>query len=251
MTYEQALAYWYGHVNYEQRPPGDGDLKLDRLRDLLARLNNPHERLRVLHVAGSKGKGSTSALLAAILQAAGYRTGLFTSPHLCRVEERFQINRQPISRAELTNLLGEIRQRVEAVPSFRDQPPTFFELATALGLLHFVRRRADVVVLEVGLGGRLDSTNVCRPVLTFITSISLDHTRILGDRLEQIAFEKAGIIKRDRPVVSGVLAPGLRRVIAETAQLRQAPLLQLGRDFHYRYLPGRLTATAGSARACR
>jgi dihydrofolate synthase/folylpolyglutamate synthase len=204
VTYEEALAYWFRHVNYELRPPEAADLKLDRMRALLACLGNPHQRLRILHIAGSKGKGSTSALLATILQRAGYRTGLFTSPHLSRLEERFQINGQLIEPNEVAELLSVIRISVEQSLAFEDRPPTFFELTTALGLLHFLKHRCEAVVLEVGLGGRLDSTNVCQPVVAVITSISYDHTRILGDRLEQIAWEKAGIIKPGRPVVSGV-----------------------------------------------
>lgn len=240
MTYEEALAYWFRHVNYELRPPEAADLKLDRMRALLACLGNPHQRLRILHIAGSKGKGSTSALLATILQRAGYRTGLFTSPHLSRLEERFQINGQLIEPNEVAELLSVIRISVEQSLAFEDRPPTFFELTTALGLLHFLKHRCEAVVLEVGLGGRLDSTNVCQPVVAVITSISYDHTRILGDRLEQIAWEKAGIIKPGRPVVSGVTAEEARAVIEQVSEQRQAPLRQLGRDFTYRYEHGRV-----------
>src|SRR3954447_4733435 len=211
MTYEQAIRFWFGRINYEQRSPRPSDLKLGRMRALLALLGNPEQRLRIVHVAGSKGKGSTSAMLAAVLRRAGYRTGLFTSPHLSRVEERFQVDGRPISAPELTTLLGEVRDCAarEARSAGGEPPPplTFFEIATAVGFLHFVRRRVDAAVLEVGLGGRLDSTNVCLPVLAVIVSISFDHTRILGDRLASIAREKAGIVKRGRPVISGVLAP--------------------------------------------
>jgi dihydrofolate synthase/folylpolyglutamate synthase len=210
MTYEQALAFWYGCINYEQRTPRPGDLQLDRMRGLLRLLGDPHERLRVVHVAGSKGKGSTAAMLAAVLGRAGYRTGLFTSPHLCRVEERIQVDGRPISPPELTALLGEVREAVAAARGAVE--PTFFEVATALGFLHFRRRRVDAAVLEVGLGGRLDSTNVCRPAVAVITSISHDHTQQLGDRLASIAREKAGIIKPGRPVVSGATAPEARAV---------------------------------------
>src|SRR5262249_55721731 len=150
---------WYGLVNYEQRPPAAVDLKLERMRTLLARLGDPHRRLRVIHVAGSKGKGSTSAMLAAVLRQAGHRTGPFTSPHLCAVEERFQVDGQPITADELTVLLSEAHHAARGVPL------TFFEVATAVGFLHFVRRRADAALLEVGLGGRLDSTNVCLPAV--------------------------------------------------------------------------------------
>src|SRR5688572_26667233 len=146
MTYEQALAFWYSHVNYEQRAPAAGDFKLDRMRALLARLGDPHRRLRIVHVAGSKGKGSTAAMLTTVLQRAGYRTGLFTSPHLCRLEERFCVDGRPISAEELTQLLVEVRDVVESARPLPQPPPTFFEIATAVGFLHFVRRRVDAAV---------------------------------------------------------------------------------------------------------
>jgi dihydrofolate synthase/folylpolyglutamate synthase len=240
---DETRAWWYGLINFEQRTPLASDLKLDHMRLLLTRLGNPHHRLRIIHVAGSKGKGSTSAMLAAILQRAGYRTGLFTSPHLCEVTERFQVDGQPITTAELTALLGEVRRCVEAEGRSGGVPYTFFEVATAVGFLHFVRRRAEAVVLEVGLGGRLDSTNVCEPVVSLITSISFDHTAILGERLASIAAEKAGIIKPGRPVVSGVTAPEARAVIEQTCRERNAPLRQLGGVFHYTCTPGRVTPT--------
>jgi dihydrofolate synthase / folylpolyglutamate synthase len=234
--------FWYGLINYEQRTPAAADLSLDRMRALLARLGNPQRRLRIVHVAGSKGKGSTSAMLAAALHQSGYRTGLFTSPHLCRVEERFQVDGRPITPAELTVLLREVRDCVRGAARSPGPPPTFFEVATAVGFLHFVRRGVAVAVLEVGLGGRFDSTNVCDPLLAVITSISFDHTRQLGNRLTSIAREKAGIVKPRRPVVSGVVVPEARAVIEQTCKVRAAPLWQLGVDFHYRYQPGLVTA---------
>lgn len=249
-SYEQALAFWYGRVNYEQRTPRPDDLRLDRMRALLRLLGEPHQRLRVVHVAGSKGKGSTSAMLAAVLRAAGYRTGLFTSPHLTRVEERIQVDSTLVTPEELTALLGDVQEAVRtldllddfSVPGQSGTPVTFFEVATALGFLHFVRRRVDVAVLEVGLGGRFDSTNVCQPLLSVITSISLDHTQQLGNDLASIAREKAGIIKPGRPVVSGATALEARAVIEEVCRARHAPLRQLGVDFRTRYEPGQVTA---------
>jgi dihydrofolate synthase/folylpolyglutamate synthase len=233
-------AFWYGLINYEQRVPAATDLKLERMRALLARLGDPHRRVRVVHVAGSKGKGSTAAMFAAVLQRAGYRVGLFTSPHLCRVEERFRIDGRPITPVELDSLLAEIRDCASggALPGL-----TFFEVATAAGFLHFVRRRADVAVLEVGLGGRLDSTNVCLPLAALITSISFDHTDLLGDRLASIAWEKAGIIKPGRPTLSAAAAPEARAVIEAVCRERRSPLCQLGVDYHFEYEPGRVTAT--------
>ncbi len=241
MTHAEALNWWFAHANFEQRAPAPGDLKLERMRALLARLGEPHRRLRVVHVAGSKGKGSTSAMLACTLRRAGYRTALFTSPHLSRLEERFQIDGWAITPAELAQALTEIREAVERGSTFAASPPTFFELATAVGFLHFVRRRCEAAVLEVGLGGRLDSTNVCTPAVSVITSISFDHTAILGDRLAQIAREKAGIVKPGRPVVSGVTAPEARAVIEDVCRQKHAALLELGRDFRYAFEPGRVT----------
>jgi dihydrofolate synthase / folylpolyglutamate synthase len=237
LSAEDARAFWCSLINYEHNSPTPHDLKLDRMRDLLARLGDPQDRLRIIHIAGTKGKGSTSAMLAAVLRQAGYRTGLFTSPHLCRVEERFQVDGAPITADELTTLLNEVRQAVADLPH---PAITFFEAATAVGFLHFVRRRVDAAVVEVGLGGRFDSTNVCRPVVTVITSISLDHTRQLGDHIAAIAMEKAGIIKPGRPSVSGATAPEARPVIEQVCRDRGSPLRQLGVDFHYSYEPGRI-----------
>ncbi|MFL5339318.1 MAG: bifunctional folylpolyglutamate synthase/dihydrofolate synthase [Gemmataceae bacterium] len=234
MTYAEAIAWWYGRVDFERRAPQPGDLKLDQIRALLRAVGDPQQRLRIVHVAGSKGKGSTAAMLAAVLRAAGYRTGLFTSPHLSAVEERIQVDHQPISPAELALLLTEIRDRLPAVVT-----PTFFEVGTAAGFLHFVRRRVDAAVVEVGLGGRFDSTNVCTPLLAVITSISHDHTKLLGDRLSQIAFEKAGIVKPGVPVVSGADDGEAAAVIERIAAERRAPLALLGRDFSLDYEPGR------------
>ncbi len=239
---EQARAWWYGLINFENRTPQADDLKLDHMRRLMARLGNPHHRLRIIHVAGSKGKGSTAAMLASIFRQAGYRTGLFTSPHLCRVEERFQVDGQAITASELTTLLDEIRRCVETEGRSGGVPYTFFEVATAAGFLHFVRRRVEAAVLEVGLGGRLDSTNVCQPIVSVITSISFDHTNLLGDRLASIAAEKGGIIKPGHPVISGATVPEARAVIERISRERRAPLRQLGADFRYHCTPGRVTA---------
>jgi dihydrofolate synthase/folylpolyglutamate synthase len=238
------MAFWYGRVNYEQRAPKPSDLKLDRMRELLRRLGEPHRNLPIVHVAGSKGKGSISAMLAAILQRAGYRTGLFTSPHLTHVEERFEIDGREIDKAQLASLLGEIRRAVDG--SALGKALTFFEIATAVGFLNFARAGVGAVVIEVGLGGRFDSTNVCTPAVAVISSISIDHTRQLGDRLESIAFEKAGIIKAGRPTVSAATAPEARGVIERACVERGSRLRQLGIDFRYEYKPGRVEDEAGA-----
>jgi dihydrofolate synthase/folylpolyglutamate synthase len=234
MTYDDALAFWYGRVDYERRQPQPGDLKLDRMRSLLHRLGDPHEKLRTVHVAGSKGKGSTCAMLASVLRCAGYRTGLFTSPHLTDIRERIQVDGELIGREDVAALMAEVKPAVEELEA-AGEPPTFFEVGTAVGFLHFLRQRCDIAVIEVGLGGRFDSTNVLTPLVSVITSISLDHTQMLGETVEQIAFEKAGIIKPGVPVVSGVTEPGPRAVIERVAAERGAPLVQLGSDFWYQY----------------
>jgi dihydrofolate synthase/folylpolyglutamate synthase len=245
MNYQEALDFWYGRINYEQRAPKPSDLKLDRMRALLERLDNPQDCLRIIHVAGSKGKGSTSAMLAAVLARAGYRTGLFTSPHLSHMEERFQIDGAAISQDDLTSLMEEICVAAAAPLAASSTAPlvaelTFFEIATALGFLHFARQRVELAVIEVGLGGRFDSTNVCRPLISLITSISLDHTQLLGNTVASIAREKAGIIKPKCVAISGATDQEARQVIAGICRERNAPLNQLGADFHYRYEPCRI-----------
>ena len=235
-----ALDWLFGRINYERQPlppyPAR-TLKLDRMRQLLTRLGNPDVGMKIVHVAGTKGKGSTSAMIAAVLTAAGYRTGLYTSPHLERMEERIAIDGTPCSEAELVSLVERIRPHVEAfdeqLAQLGDMGPTYFEVATAMALLHFADRRAEVAVLEVGLGGRLDSTNVCLPMVSVITSISRDHTRQLGDTLAEIAGEKAGIIKPGVPVVSGVTDREPREVIAKIANLHGCRLMELDRDFRF------------------
>jgi len=243
MTYDQALSFWYGRINYEVRAARPGDLKLERMRALLQLLGNPHDRVRSVHVTGTKGKGSTCAMLAAILQSAGYRVGLFTSPHLECVEERIQVDRVPISHAELAARMDEVAPAVRQLEAETDRHDpgrlpglTFFEIGTALGFLHFCRRRCDIAIIEVGLGGRFDSTNVCNPCVSVITSVGYDHTAQLGNTLEAIAYQKAGIIKRQVPVVSGVARDGPREIIRAVATELDAPIHELRKDFRYDYL---------------
>jgi dihydrofolate synthase/folylpolyglutamate synthase len=231
MTYDEAIGFWYGRINYEVRSAAPTDLKLERMRALLRRLGDPHDRLRLVHVTGTKGKGSTCAMLASVLRMAGHRVGLFTSPHLTHVEERMQVDGVPISRAELVTLMAEVAPAVREMESEPGlPPPTFFEIGTALGFLHFVRRRCAIAVIEVGLGGRFDSTNVCRPLVSVITNVGLDHTAQLGTTLEAIAYQKAGIIKPHVPVVSGVTQPGPRAVVRKVAEEAGAPLWEVSAD---------------------
>ncbi len=237
-----ALAFLFGRINYERKeriPYRSRGFKLDRMRRLLTRIGNPEQDLAAVHVAGTKGKGSTSAMIAAALQAAGYRVGLYTSPHLECLEERFVVNQQMCSGTQLVDLLARIAPVVadmdRQAASDGRTGPTYFEITTAVAFLHFRDMDVDCAVLEVGLGGRLDSTNVCHPAVSVITSISLDHTRQLGKTLAAIAGEKAGIIKPQVPVVTGVQARAPLDVIRATARQHNARLLALGHDFHFTY----------------
>jgi dihydrofolate synthase / folylpolyglutamate synthase len=241
---ELASQFLLGRINYEHTskiPYNKRHLKLDRMRELLTRLGSPDAGLPIVHVAGTKGKGSTSAMIAGILQSAGYDTGLFTSPHLESIQERFVVNGQPCPGDELLGLVDQLRPVVEEMDheaAVRGTlGPTYFELATAIALMHFAHHRVDLAVLEVGLGGRLDSTNVCQSMVSVITSISLDHTRQLGSTVEAIAAEKAGIIKPGVPVFCGPLEPGPRRVIAEIAERHGCRMFEAGHDFYHTYTP--------------
>jgi len=197
-----------------KRNPNTIKLDLGPVRELLRALGNPHEKYVCLHVAGTNGKGSVSAMLASILRAAGFRTGLYTSPHLVRFNERIIVDGEPIADADLESLLVEIDAKAK---SLDQRDVTFFEFTTALAFEYFRRREVDIAVLETGLGGRLDATNVVIPAVSVITSIGLDHQQYLGDSIEQIAAEKAGIIKPGRPVVCGVLPEAARAVVEKIA----------------------------------
>ncbi|MGE0374340.1 MAG: folylpolyglutamate synthase/dihydrofolate synthase family protein, partial [Planctomycetaceae bacterium] len=233
----RVMEFVNSRINFERLPVERYDLqdfKLDRMRELLARLGNPQQSLPAVHIAGTKGKGSTAAMTASVLAAGGYRVGLFTSPHLDAIGERMTINgRLPTA--------DEFREVMEIVPPIvheMDAPgpsmrPTFFECITAMAWVHFLRRGVELVVLEVGLGGRLDATNVCSPLVTVITSISRDHERLLGRTLGRIAGEKAGIIKPGIPVLSGVTQPEPRDVIRQAAAANDAPLYELDRNLFW------------------
>ena len=198
---------------------------IDRMRLLAEALGNPQHRVPVIHLAGTNGKGSTAALLDAIFHAAGWRTGLYTSPHLVKLGERVQVDRQPLSEAEIIAFVQELRPVAEHIArGGPDDHPSFFEFMTAMAFLQFARRCCDVAIIEVGLGGRLDATNVVLPEVAVITSIGLDHCELLGDRVELIAAEKAGIIKPGRPVVVGRVPPAAEAVIRDVAHRVGAPL---------------------------
>jgi dihydrofolate synthase/folylpolyglutamate synthase len=228
-NYQNALDYLYHFVDYSLTRNfniTDNKFDLTRMYDLLELLGNPQRNYRVIHVAGTKGKGSTCAMIANILFSAGYRTGFYSSPHLHDFCERIQINNKCISHFEFVNLLEEIKPAILKV-----QKITTFEIATALAFLYFSRKSIDTSVIEVGLGGRLDATNVIDPLVSVITSISYDHTAVLGDTLSKIAFEKAGIIKPEIDVVLAPQAEEAKKVFLQITTERGSPVTQVGIDY--------------------
>lgn len=235
LTYDQALAYLNQFINYEKTPraPYNPEHFSPATFDAFLRtLGAPHEAFPSVHIAGSKGKGSTAAMVAAMLSQAGWRTGLVISPHLITIRERTQIDRQLISPEAFAALVSEIRPHIEAMDQTdKARIRTFFEATTAVSFLHLARQQVDIAVVEVGLGGRLDTTNVLTPRVSVITPIGLEHTRILGDTLAAIAREKAGIIKPHGCVVSAVQAPEVVDVLEQQCQEQGATLYLAGRDF--------------------
>jgi dihydrofolate synthase / folylpolyglutamate synthase len=229
--YQQALDYLFSFVDYSLVRSfrfSEGKFDLSRMRRFLERLGNPQSAYPVLHVAGTKGKGSVSALCASALRAAGYRVGLYTSPHLHDYAERIQVDGQPIPHAELVALLEEIKPEIEAIAEL-----TTFEITTALGFLYFSRQGVDAAVVEVGLGGRLDATNVVDPLVSIVTTLSYDHMAVLGDTLAKIAGEKSGIIKPGRAVVCAPQKEEALRVVREMAAEQKAPLMLVGSDYRF------------------
>ena len=222
-TYTEALAYLNQFINYERTPPqryAPETLSLDRVNHLLERLGRPDRAYRSIHIAGTKGKGSTAAMIESCLRAASYRTEFYTSPHLHTFRERMRVDNEYISRDDFAQLVDELEPHLIAVEGV-----TWFEVATALAFMYFARSQIDVAVLEVGLGGRFDATNVVTPIVSVITSLSMDHMNLLGNTIEQIAFEKAGIIKRQVPVVSAAQVPEALDVIRRVARIRGAKLI--------------------------
>ena len=227
--YQSAVSKLLSLADFERKsrandPP---DFHLQRIKRLLSYLGNPHHEKKYVHVAGSKGKGSTSAMIAWALAANGYKTGLFTSPSIHKITERIRVNGEPISEFDFTNLVHDLWQAVEKVTADGDIGViSVFELETAMAFCHFANSSVDISVIEVGLGGRLDSTNIITPLVSVITPISLDHVAILGDTIELIAGEKAGIIKQGVPVVTAPQHPDALRVISAKASDQRSKLIE-------------------------
>lgn len=233
-AYQQTLDYLYSYVDFSMTrghrySPDQFDL--GRMRELMRQLGNPESHYPSIHIAGTKGKGSVAAMCESVLMAAGYKTGLYTSPHLHDYAERIQINGSPIPHDDLIRLVEENKPVFESIAEL-----TTFEITTSLGFLYFQKQNVEAAVLEVGLGGRLDATNVVLPSVTVITSLSYDHTALLGNTLAEIAGEKAGIIKPGIPVVVSPQEQEAIEVIKRIAAERSAPLIQMGKD--YLFEPG-------------
>ena len=229
MDYKAALIYIEGFIDYERSPDFSRQARLynlNRISLLLELLGNPHDRLQVIHIAGSKGKGSTAALIASVLTHAGYKTGLFTSPHLITPRERCRIDGNLISKADVAFYVEKLMPAIETVSASEFGRVSFFEIYTALAFSYFADKATDFAVIEVGLGGRLDATNVVTPVATVITPIALEHTAILGETHTEIAGEKAEIIKEKCPLALAPQHPEARKVFEKVASERRAPIVE-------------------------
>jgi dihydrofolate synthase / folylpolyglutamate synthase len=237
-AYNKALDYLYSFVDYSLKHSSElarAEFNLDRMFALMEELGTPQNKYAIIHVAGTKGKGSVSALCASALQAAGYTVGLYTSPHLLDYVERIQVNGEPISHQQMVELVDEIKPAVAKIPKL-----TTFEITTALAFLAFARNHVNAAVIEVGLGGRLDATNIVMPAVSVITSLSYDHMAVLGDTLAKIAGEKAGIIKAGVPVVSAPQADEALQVLKRVASERNCPFTLVGKDVKFERLTSSL-----------
>jgi dihydrofolate synthase/folylpolyglutamate synthase len=224
-TYQRSLDYLYGLERFGMI------FGLTQVEKILEATERPHQEVQAIHVGGTNGKGSTAAMIASILQKEGYRVGLYTSPHLLRFTERIKVNGKEIEKEEVAELTEWMRDRIEAAGI--TLPFTFFDFTTSMAFLYFKQRMVDMAVLEVGLGGRLDSTNVIDPLLSIITNIDKDHVEQLGRSLLKIAGEKAGIIKKGRPLITGATQPQVLRLFSKTCQRMGSPYFRVGRDFRY------------------
>jgi dihydrofolate synthase/folylpolyglutamate synthase len=225
-TYQRSLDYLYSLEKFGMI------FGLTQIEKILEAIGNPHREVQALHIGGTNGKGSTAAMMASILQKEGYRVGLYTSPHLIRFTERIKVNGKEIDKKEVAALTGWMRKKIESAgidPRF-----TFFDFTTALALFYFKQKMVDLAVLEVGLGGRLDSTNAVDPLLSIITNISKDHEEHLGKSILKIASEKAGIIKKGRPLVTAATQPQVIRLFSKICREQKSPYFRVGKEFRYR-----------------
>jgi len=239
MNYQETLDYLYSFINYglkRQDRYAPEQMPLERPQAMLAQLNNPQDSYPIIHLTGTKGKGSVGAICAAMLQNAGYKVAMFSSPHLQDFRERFRINAQLISEDEVIALVDQIRPVIEKTPGL-----IWFEIITAMAFQYFQQQTPDIAVIEVGLGGRRDPTNVVSPLVSVITSLSLDHMTLLGDTLTDIAREKAGIIKPGIPVISAPQQPEALTVIEAAAQEHSAPLTRISHEWQFESLGGDLS----------
>ncbi len=230
-SYLSALEYIYSFIDYERKsrfPYSATVFNLDRVREFLHVMGDPQDSFHAVHIAGTKGKGSVAAITESVLRHAGYRTGLFTSPHLHTFRERIRVDGELIGQTEFAELVEKVKPAIEAVPDV-----TTFEIITGLAFRHFADRNVDVAVLEVGLGGRLDATNVVHPTVTALASLSYDHTELLGHTISLIAWEKAGIIKPGVPLITAPQHREAMEVVADVCESQKANLIQVGRDWLY------------------
>ena len=252
MEYSAAAAYLEGLTDYEISPAAAynaANFDLRRVEILLREMGQPHRGRKTVHIAGTKGKGSTAAMISSILVSAGYRTGLFTSPHLYTWQERIAVNGRPVTKRDFAHLAGAVQKHIEAISrEARFGKITTFEALTAMVFLYFRDKGTAFQVLETGMGGRLDATNVVDPDVCILTSISFDHTQVLGDTLAKIAAEKAGIIKPGCTVISAPQQPEALAVIAAQCRLSGCKLVLAGEDIKWKRLSGDLKGQTLSVR---
>lgn len=223
--YQQSLDYLYSLEKFGMI------FGLEKVKAILEAIGNPHHEIQTIHIGGTNGKGSTAAMMASVLQQEGYHVGLYTSPHLIRFTERIKVDGKEIDQEEVAELTEWMRQRIEA--SGVTPPFTFFDFTTAMAILYFKQKRVDLAILEVGLGGRLDSTNVVDPLLSIITNVSKDHEEVLGRTLQKIAYEKAGIIKQGRPLITATSQPSILRIFSRICKEKGSPFYRMGKEFSY------------------
>ncbi len=233
---DEAYTFLSELVNFEKTTvPTARQLSLEPVKSLLASLGDPHHDLKIIHIAGTKGKGSVASMLESILSKAGYSTGLYTSPHIVDFTDRFRVNCRPIRIEVLSEIVLQIRAQAYQSGKVCNPTPSHFDVSTALAFLYFKLMRVDVAIIEVGMGGRVDSTNVCTPMVSVITNIGFDHVKQLGNTLAAIASEKAGIIKYGRPTVTGIKSDEALRIVKQRCHEHESRLSILGSDFSYKY----------------